>query len=196
MSRSPILGAGLAALFSATTVAAGVWFDIGGGYPVSIPANGAVESQETYGAFPFGPSFPIGSLVYEDISIVACEALGDPDQICGETRFIRGFKCYFEGTGCGCGGALVAPTQFRFGYDPLVVLAAGATEENLKLFFRDEDITTWTLMPGAVLDTQNNRFTAPWNRNVLGTRQFAILTHDITPVTRDTWGRIKNLYRR
>ena len=193
---SSLIGAGLALLLTAAPLSAGQWFDIGGGYPVTVPANGALESSETYGAYPFGPQFPVGSWVYEDISVVPCEALGESSQICGETRFIRGFECNFSGVSCGCGGALTIPTQFQFGYDPLVVLAAGAVEEDLKLFFRDEDITSWTPMPGAVLDTQNKRFTVSWNRNVLGTRQFAILTHDITPVSRDTWGRIKTLYRR
>ena len=196
MPRSLIVGAALAASLIALPAAAGIWFDIGGGYAVTVPADGAIETRETYAAYPFGPSFPIGSLVYEDIGLRPCDALGNPNDICGETRFVRGFECYFYGVSCGCGGAIVTPTQMRFGYDPLVVLSTGVAEENLKLFFRDEDITSWTLMPGAVLDTQNNWFTATWNRNVLGTRQFAILTQDITPVTTDTWGRIKVLYRR
>jgi hypothetical protein len=194
MSRSHLLAVGLAVSLSATPAAGGVWFDIGGGQPVTISANSAVETQETYRAFAFG-QFPPGSLVFEDISVRGCDALGEPDQICGETRFVRGFELYFYGVSCGCGGALVLPSQLRFGYDPLVVMATRATEENLKLFFRDEDITNWTLVPGAVLDTENNWFTVSWDRSVLGTRQFAILTHDITPVTSNTWGRIKTLYR-
>lgn len=196
MSRSFVAAAVAAVLLAAGPAAAGQWFDIGGGYPVTVPANGATETTETFAAWPFGPEYPPGSWVYEDISVRPCEALGDPDAICGETRFIRGFECTFSGASCGCGGALVAPTQLRFGYDPLVVLAAGGVEANLKLFFRDEFITTWTLMPGAVLDTENHRFTVSWDRNVLGIRQFAILTHDITPVATDSWGRIKALYRR
>jgi hypothetical protein len=51
-------------------------------------------------------------------------------------------------------------------------------------------------VPDAVHDTTAHTFTISWNRNVLGIREFAIMTQDITPVAADTWGRIKVLYRR
>lgn len=195
MSRAFLLAASLAGLLAAATVVAGEWFDIGGGNPVTIYANGDIASRETYAPFPFG-LYPLGSLVFEDLKPVPCDALGLASEICGETQFIRGFECYFAGVSCGCSGALAVPTQLRFAYDPLVVQSTGVPEENLKLFFRDEELTAWTLMPDAVLDTENNVITASWNRNVLGTRQFAILTNDITPVAPSSWGRIKTLYRR
>lgn len=195
MSRPIALGAALAALLAAAPAAAGMWFDIGGGQPVVVYADYTLGSYEAYAPFPFGP-FPLGSLVYEDIAVAPCESLGESAQICGETLFIRGFHCEFYGVSCGCQGSLVVPTQLRFSYDPLAVLAAGAEEANLKLMFRDEDITSWTLMPDAVLDTQAHAFTAPWKRNVLGIREYAILTQDITPVSADTWGRVKIRYRR
>lgn len=195
MSRAFMLAASLVALLAAAGAGAGEWFDIGGGNPVTIYANGDIASRETYAPYPFG-LYPLGSLVFEDLKVVPCDELGLANEICGETQFVRGFECYFAGASCGCGGALAVPTQLRFAYDPLVVQATGVPEEQLKLFFRDEDLTAWTLMPNAVLDTENNAITASWNRNVLGTRQFAILTNDITPVAPSSWGRIKTLYRR
>lgn len=195
MSRPLILAASLVGLVTAATVVAGEWFDIGGGTPVTIYANGDIESREAYSPFPFG-LYPLGSLVFEDMKPVPCDQLGMAGDICGETQFIRGFECYFAGVSCGCSGALVIPTQMRFAYDPLTVQTTGIAEENLKLFFRDEEQLDWILMPGAVVDTENNVITANWTRSVLGKRQFAILTNDITPVALTSWGRIKTLYRR
>ena len=195
MLRTLAIAAVLALLVPVAPVAAGTWFDIGGGQPATIYSNTAVTTHEVYPPYPFGP-FPLGSLVYEDISLVPCESLGESSQVCGETLFIRGFHCEFYGVSCGCQGALVVPTQLTLSYDPLVVLAAGARDSSLKLLFRDEDLTNWSLMPGAVLDTQAHTFTVSWRRNVLGIREFAILTQDITPVSSDTWGRVKVLYRR
>jgi len=195
MPRALAIVAALALALLAVPAHAGAWFDIGGGQSATIYANTAVETHESYAPFAFGP-FPAGSLVYEDISVVPCESLGESNQVCGETLFIRGFHCEFYGVSCGCQGALVVPTRLQFNYDPLVVLAAGGEEANLKLLFRDEDLTNWSLVPGAVLDTQAHTFTVAWNRNVLGIREFAILTQDITPVSSDTWGRVKVLYRR
>jgi len=179
----------------AGAASAGIWFDIGGGYEVSVYADGSPQSFERFRPCPFGP-FPPGSLVYEDVRLAPCEELGAPEQICGQTRFVRGFEIYFYGVSCGCGGALSTPTQLRFGYDPLEVSAARASEESLVLLCRDEDVTNWTPMPAARLDLENHCFTVAWNGNVLGTRQSAILTHDITPVAPDSWGRVKSLYRR
>ena len=194
MLRALALSCCLLALVAAPA-GAGLWFDIGGGQPVTVYANTTIETKERYGPFPFGP-FPVGSLVFEDISVVPCESLGNSAGMCGETLFIRGFHCVFSGVSCGCQGALVVPTTMQFNYDPLVVLAAGAQEADLRLLFRDEDLQNWQLVPDAVHDTQAHTFTISWNRNVLGIREFAILTQDITPVAADTWGRIKALYRR
>lgn len=192
MSRSFIFAASLVGLLSATTVVAGEWFDIGGGTPITIYSNGDIESRETYKPFPFG-LYPLGSLVFEDMKSVPCDELGDG--MCGETQFIRGFECNFSGTGCGCSGALVVPTLMRLAYDPLLVQNTGVPEENLKLFFRDEEQLDWILMPGAEVDTENNVITATWTRSVLGRRQFAIMSNDITPVGLTSWGRVKTLYR-
>jgi hypothetical protein len=190
------LGASLALIVPAAPAAGGVWFDIGGGMPVTIYANGSIQTHETYAPFAFGP-FPAGSLVFQDISIVPAEALGQPELISGETRFVRGFRCTFSGVSCGCQGALVVPSQLRFAYDPMVVMATGAVETELRLLFRDDvNNPNWTLMPGAVLDAEGDGFTATWSGNVLGVREFAILTQDITPVAAGTWGRLKALYRR
>jgi len=181
--------------FAAVPAWAGLWFDVGGGAPVTVYANTTIDTKEYYPAYPFGP-FPLGSLVYEDISVRPCDQLGNSNGLCGETIFIRGFHCEFSGVSCGCMGALVVATTMQFNYDPLVVLAAGAQEANLKLLFRDEDLQNWQLVPDAVLDTQAHTFTIPWKRNVLGIREFAILTQDVTPVAAGTWGGIKVLYRR
>ena len=194
MPRSAFASTALGALLFATPVAADAWFDIGGGQPVTIFATGAPESWEYYPPYPFGPS-PPGSLVFEDVSVVPSVALSSPEQISGPTRFIRGFTIYFYGLSCGCGGALAVPTQLRFGYDPALVQAAGTHEADLKLLFNDEDVTNWTLLPAAVVDQANHWITVKWDRNVLGWRQFAILTHDVTPVVPNSWGRLKALYR-
>lgn len=195
MSRSYIVAASLVGLLAAATVVAGEWFDIGGGTPVTIYANGEIASREVYSPFPFG-LYPLGSLVFEDFKSVPCDALDMANDLCGETQFIRGFECNFSGASCGCSGALVVPTAMRFAYDPLLVQSTGIPEESLKLFFRDEEITSWTLMPGALVDTENNLIVATWSRSVLGKRQFAFLTNDITPVALSSWGRIKTFYRR
>jgi hypothetical protein len=197
-ARSPLvstLWAALALTAAASPATGGVWFDIGGGQPVTVYSNLSVRSFEIYAPFAFGP-FPPGSLVYADMTVVPCEQLGESGQICGETRFIRGFRILFSGVSCGCHGSLVVPTQLHFDYDPATVQAAGAQEASLKLFFRDEFTTNWTLMPIVLLDTEAKEIVATWEGNVLGLREFAIMTHDITPVAADTWGRLKTLYRR
>lgn len=195
MPRSLLAIVCLAVLCPLAPAVAGEWFDIGGGTPVTVYAEGQVESRELYAPFPFG-LYPLGSMVFLEFKTLPCDALDPDGAICGETQFISGFECNFSGTGCGCSGALAVPTQMRFAYDPLLVQSAGVPEQSLKLFWRDEEQTTWTLMPGAVLDAENNVITTTWNRNVLGRRQFAILTDEITPTALSSWGRIKTFYRR
>jgi hypothetical protein len=194
MLRALVISGCLLARASAPA-GAGLWFDIGGGQPVTVYANSSINTMEHYAAYAFGP-FPLGSLVYEDINIVPCESLGNSEGMCGETLFIRGFHCEFAGVSCGCQGALHVPTTMQFDYSPLMVLATGAHEADLKLLFRDEDLQNWQRVPDAVHDTTAHTFTISWNRNVLGIREFAIMTQDITPVAADSWGRIKVLYRR
>lgn len=194
MHRAFVIGAMVGVVLWAGPASGGVWFDIGSSDTTYVHANGEATSWERYPPQPFGP-FPPGTLVYEDISIVPCGELVPAAPTCSPSILIRGFRVFFSDAGCGCGGFLVKPTTLRLRYDAAVVAAAGRTESALRLIFTDEITWTWTLVNGAVVDTAGDFISVSWDRNILGTRQYAIVTHDITPTNQTTWGRLKAIYR-
>lgn len=194
MQRFVFTMAVLGVLGQSSPALAGVWFDIGSPDTTYVLANQDAASWERYPPLPFGP-YPVGTLVYEDVAAMACEALRNPSQICGSSKFIRGFQVYFSDGGCGCGGFLAKPTTVRLQYDPAVVAAAGATEAELRLLFSDDLNSSWAVAEGAVVKAAGHYVEVPWSRNVLGNRQFAIVTLAVTPTLPSTWGRLKANYR-
>lgn len=175
--------------------AAGVWFDIGSPDTTYVSASEDAATWERYPPWPFGDFWPPGTLVYEDVSVVACDALRSPDQICGSSKFIRGFQVYFSDGGCGCGGYLAKPTTLRLRYDPAVVAAAGASESELRLLYSDQINYSWTAAEGVVVNAAAHYIEVPWSRNIQGIRQYAIVTPAVTPTLPSTWGRLKASYR-
>ena len=123
--------AGVGALLSASSSAAGgVWIDIGADVGSYVYESSGGPSWEYFPPYPFGQSWPAGTLAYAELSESPCEFL---PLGCDPTSFVAGYIARFDGTSCGCGGLLAGTCTLRLYYNPIVVYGVGASESQLVL---------------------------------------------------------------
>lgn len=175
--------AALAALPSPAR-AQGRWIDIGSGVGFTITVEGEPESRALFPPFAFG-TFSPGNYVYLELLPWPCSGLPDPG-ICAGTTFVRAFRSYLDAGTCPCTGALFAPVTFELGYDPVLVGALGAREEDLRLALYDGDALAWVELPDQRVHPDRDLVAGSQARSA---RQFLAILVRPQPVS--TWGRIK-----
>jgi hypothetical protein len=184
----------LACLALPPAASGGEWFDLGERRTEFIHC-GDDSSATDVEAFPpdaFGV-FPLGSWVFEEFREVGCDQLRWPDQVCWNNAHVRSFRIEFNDGGCGCGGYVARPSTLTLAYDPAIVAARGLNEADLRLAYNDPSTRGWRPVLGAIPDVEANTFTVSWGGDILGVREYAIVTSAFVPVVPQTWSRIKSL---
>lgn len=177
-------------------LADGVWFDIGvdAGSYVYESAGGA--SWEYFPPFPFGETWPSGTLVYAELAQVSCDLLPSG---CLPGALVAGYVALFDGASCGCGGSLYGFCTLRLAYDPNVVAAMGADESQLIFAGYSSDYGTprWVAVDGAVVDAEANHVQADIYGSIAGGRYYGLFRSLPPPpsIQDTTWSRIKLLWR-
>ena len=187
----PIALIALLLLLPATALA-GRWFDLGARKIELVKCGTDSENVEAFPPDAFGV-FPAGSWVYEDITEVGCNQIRWPEQVCWNQSHVRSFRVEFNDGGCGCGGYVAIPSTLTLRWDPEVVAARGIPESELRLAYNDPSTRGWRPVEGALPDVENNAFVVPWGGDILGVREYAIVTPAFVPVQSETWSRIKSL---
>lgn len=159
-----------------TAAAQGTWFDIGSGSPSRIYCEDDRSSWIEFAAYPFGSSWPMGTLVYAEL----------------EKRSFPGlpvaYSIKFYDGGCGCGRDLSKPIAFRFHYAQSIVTWP---EESTSLFRRNGDV--WKVET-ALLDTEQNVFSGIYWGFVIEIPTFGIGPSSASGDRTSSWGRVKALY--
>jgi hypothetical protein len=171
---------------------AGDYLDLGLRAPLTTYCIGDSTTYETFPADAFGV-FPPRSWVWQEIVEAPCESLRWPDQVCWNGAAVRSFQIVFNDGGCGCGGFLEKASTLRLSYDPAVVAARGIAESDLRLAYNDPATRGWRPVEGALPDTEANAFVLAWSGEILGAREFAIVTPVFVSVEPTTWSRVKSL---
>ncbi len=198
-----------AALFAAALLAvlpadvhAGTWFDLGLARHDTLRAEQDPRTLEVFPPSAFGV-FPRGSWVWQEINLAPCSELRWPGQVCG--TFVRGFRIEFNDGGCGCGGYVERSSTLRLAWDPAALAERGIPASRLRLVFNYNPPVSiynipgsraWGPVEGAVPDVVNHWFEIPVAGDILGIREYAIVTDDFVPTLAVTWSRIKSLYDR
>ena len=165
-------------------------FDLGRRETVRIAAPNDSTCFEEILPDAFG-EFPTGSWVWEEVLEIGCDAVRWPDQVCWNGAFVRGFQIEFNDGGCGCGGFLWTPTTIQFTWTDALLGERGISESALVLVYHDPTSRAWQYVDDATFDIENNRVTLSWDGDILGIRQYAIVTSTFTATVSTTWGGIK-----
>jgi hypothetical protein len=173
------------ALFPRTASSQGQWMDIGSGATYTIADELDPLSFERFPPFAFGGYGP-ENFVYAELVSWPCSGLPSTD-VCNQGRFVAAFNAFLDTGTCPCSGVLFEPIQIELHYDPAVVRAVGAREEDLRIKLHDSefgwvDIDDQRVDPGrdVVIGTQGGH-----------ARQFYAILVEETGGDRSTWGQIK-----
>lgn len=179
---------------------AGTLFDLGRARSDTLRAEQDPDVREIFPPNAFG-LFPVGSFMWEEINVAPVDSLRWPEQV--RPFFLRGFRIDFSDGGCGCGGFVERASTLRLTYNPEELAGRDIAESSLRVAFNYNPpiniynlrgSRAWEPVEGAVPDLLNHRFEIPVSGDILGIREYAIVSDAFVPVEPVTWSRIKTLY--
>jgi hypothetical protein len=156
--------------------AQGLWFDIGSGGATRIHCEDDELSWIEFGPYPFGESWPRGTLVYAELERRTDDKLAVV------------YSIKFNDGGCGCGRDLYKPVAYQFHYSESAVkwLEASTT-----LYKRNGEL--WE-KEAAILNTQTNVFSGSYWGFIVGVPTFGIGSSNAFEEQATSWGRVKAMY--
>ncbi len=158
--------------------AQGVFFDVGSGLPTRVHCSTDSASWLEFPAYPFGDSWPLGSIVYAELGQEPHATLGTLHRIS------------FSDQSCGCGTELHRPVTYRFHYDESLITWP---EESSVLYSRQGG--GWVTVTGAVLDPESNTFSGMHTKPLLGSPTYVVGPPNAFDDDKVTWGKIKSMYQ-
>lgn len=171
----------------------GKWFDIGISQEVTVPSDDGL-AWEYFPPYPFGETYPPGTLVYARMYPVACEVIPQLYLECETRRFVNAYVGFFNDGGCGCGGYLFKPVTLRIPYDEAVVAGHGVPETQLGVIHYNWDALAWETVPAVRVLPEANAVEFEFAGWILAEHYYVVVAGTPTPVEPATWGRIKALW--
>jgi hypothetical protein len=191
LALAAALGAGIP-----PAAADGVWFDIGADSGSYVYESSGGASWEYFPPHPFGPAWPVGTVVYAELTRIQCAALPDG---CDARNVVAAYVATFDGASCGCGGVLYGTCRLRLHYDAGLAAALGANETTLVLGHLSEEWGTprWVAVDGAVVDATADFVEADVAGSISGSQFYGIFLSLPSPPAfqESTWSRVKLLWR-
>jgi hypothetical protein len=174
--RAAVLALAISALSGGSAAGQGLWFDIGSGESARIYCEDDAESWIEFAPYPFGETWPEGTLVYAELARRTDEKLAVV------------YNIHFNDGGCRCGSDLLRPLAFRFHYDESAVTWP---EASTTLYRRNGEL--WK-KESALLDVEGDVFLGSYWGFIVGVPTFGIGPSDAFDERPSSWGRVKALY--